>query len=245
MSKRQWRIEHVARRPRGGRVITKRSGHHLLRVWYPNPQRQANGQLLEILHPRRENPRCIFGERCKKNPEELIILGLASNPHKGETAQAADLYAAFHGQDPRQVLEVQRSAAVRSDYTALGDLDYLVFLPEKNSDGRKIEFSDDDAVKVASNSAGTQLYLIGGNQDLSGCLDEFPVDSSKDLIGLGPLVRISYLARKKFDGFREIAYYHDLGEETGVPPYGYYDKIKREIFIVGGEYRIQPEGIVN
>lgn len=250
MSKRQWRIEHVAAKPRGGRVITKRSGQHLLRVWYPNPRATAGAKVLQILHPRREsNPHCIFGEGIKRNPEELVILGL-SNPHRNTTnhaeeTRAADLYATFHGKDPREVLEIQRSAAMRMDYAALGDLDYLVFLPDGEKDARKIEFTKQDAVKLAANPEGTQLYFIGGNQDLSGCLAEFPIDAEKDLLDLGQVIRVSYFTRKKFDGFQPVYYFHDLGEDGGASPRGIYDKLKKEIFVAGGDYKIQAEGIVN
>jgi hypothetical protein len=248
--KSQWRIEHVAKKPRGGRVITKRAGKHLLRVWYANPGTgSGRAALLQILHPKRENPFCIFGERCKRNPEELVILGLA-NPHRNPTptaeqARAADLYSEFHGEDPRKILAVQRSAAMRLDYTALGDLEYIVFQPDGEKEARKIDFTKADGVKLAANAEGTQLYIIDGNQDLSGCLDDFPVDLEKDFLDLGQVVRVSYFTRKKFDGFKPVAYYHDLGEESGVRPRGGYDKLKKEIFIFGGEYKIKPEGIVN
>jgi len=251
VSKRQWRIEHVAAKPRGGRVITKRAGKHLLRIWYPNPRSPEREKVLQILHPRREsNPHCIFGEGIKRNPEELVILGLA-NPHRNptnrddEARSAADLYAAFHGKDPREVLEIQRSAAMRLDYAALGDLDYVVFLPDDEKDARKIEFTKTDAVKLAANPEGTQLYFIGGNQDLSGCLAEFPIDAEKDFLDLGQVVRVSYFTRKKFDGFQPVYYFHDLGEDGGTCPRGVYDKLKKEIFLIGGDYKIKPEGIVN
>lgn len=250
MAKGKWRIEHVARKPRGGRVITSHSGQHLLRVWYPNPQRRTHGKLLEILHPKRENPFCIFGERCKRNPEELVILGLTSNPnqntnHTSEAVRAAGLYAKFHGKDPAEILLLQRSAAMRSDYTSLGDLEYLVLLPAGETEAREITFDETDKVKLASNADGTQLYILGGNQDLTGALHQFPVDTTKDLIDLGEIIQVSYIARKKFDGFKTYAYYHDLGEESGVRPRAYYDKIKKEIAVVGGEYKIKAEGIIN
>ncbi|HXU18973.1 MAG TPA: hypothetical protein VN788_00160 [Verrucomicrobiae bacterium] len=73
----QFRIQHVATRPRGWRVRTKRHGAHELRIAFPPGKRKGSGQLLEILHPKGErNPSCTL---AGKNPAELVIFG---NPSK-------------------------------------------------------------------------------------------------------------------------------------------------------------------
>jgi hypothetical protein len=189
--------------------------------------------------------------RGNPGAEELVILGL-SNPHRGargrkrnSSGDAAALYKTFHGRDPKEILEIQQSAAIRQDYTALGDLDYVVFLPDGEKEARKIEFTDRDKVKLASNPEGTQLYFIGGNQNLAQCLDEFPGDHSKDFIDLGETMRVSYLARKSFDGFNPVYYYHDLGEDGGARPRAFYNKLQKVIFLVGGDYKVEAPGIVN
>ena len=76
----QFRIQHVAAKPRGWRVRTKTEGAHELRIAFPpGPRRTGSGKLLEILHPKGErNPKCGL---AGKNPMELIIFG-NPGPHK-------------------------------------------------------------------------------------------------------------------------------------------------------------------
>jgi len=188
-------------------------------------------------------------QRGNPGAEELVILGL-TNPHRGACARnssgsAAALYKKFHGRDPKEILEIQQSAVVLMDYTALGDLEYVVFWPDGQKDARRVDFPESDEVKLASNPAGTQLYFIGGNQDLSRSLKEFPGDHSKDFIDLGDVLRVSYFARKGFDGFEPIYYHHDLGEDGGSRPRAFYNKLQKTIFLVGGDYKVEAPGIVN
>lgn len=102
-----------------------------------------------------------------------------------------------------------------------------------------------DKVIVASNASGTQLYLLSGNQDLSGSLPRFGADDSKDFIELGDVVALTYLASKAQSDFEPVEWEHILGEESGVSPFGCWDKLKRRIFLVGGEYRVEAPGIIN
>lgn len=102
-----------------------------------------------------------------------------------------------------------------------------------------------DRVIVASNPSGTQLYLLGGNQDLSGSLPRFGVDDSKDFIELGDVAALTYLASKAQSDFEPVEWEHILGEESGASPFAFWDKLKRRIFLVGGEYRVEAPGIIN
>ncbi|MGH9406778.1 MAG: hypothetical protein ACRD3D_13200 [Terriglobia bacterium] len=102
-----------------------------------------------------------------------------------------------------------------------------------------------DKVCVASNAAGTQLYLVGGNQDVSGTLDEFDADDTKDFIELGDLAALTYLASKAQSNFEPMEWEHVLGEESGIAPFGYWNKLERRIYLVGGEYRVEEPGLIN
>lgn len=165
------------------------------------------------------------------------------NP-EGDLGQAADLYREFHGREPGEVLEVQESELARKDYTALGDLVELRFLTPAG--GKAIvKFSESEAVKVASSPNGRQLYLIGGNQDLTPSIADFGADPAKDLVDLGDAVFISYDASKWQTDFKPTIWEHKLGEESGVYPRGFFDKLKRRIFFAGGNYRIERPGIVD
>jgi hypothetical protein len=168
----------------------------------------------------------------RKNPDEL--------------EDAADLYREFHGRDPKEILEMQESDVARRDYAALGD---LIELHIRNEDGKvvKIEFSTEDAVKLASSPNGRQLYLLGGDQDITGSLDSFDksADVEKDLLDLGDAVVIVYDASKWQTNFKATEWKHDFGEESGVVPRAFFDRRNKRIFLAGGNYRVERPGIID
>lgn len=174
-----------------------------------------------------KNPK---GRRRKKlNPDEM--------------QQAIALYEKFHGADPSKILEVQESAAMRSTYAGLGD---LVELLVKCADGRTVRLSfEGDKIKAASNSAGTQIYFLGGNQNLNGSLAEFDADTTKDFVELGECVRIMYFTRKEADGFQPVDYHHKFGEEGGARPVLIYNKVQKRMILAGGSYTVEAPGIIN
>lgn len=167
-----------------------------------------------------------------------------SRKKNGSLEKAEKLYSDFHGKDATEVIEMQESDVSRQTYTALGD---LVDLTIETTAGTvaKIDFSKDDAVKVASAPGGRQLYLIGGSQDLDGALDKFDTDAAKDFVELGRAKQITYRARKSFNDFRLIDYYHDLGEESGNVPLAFYDRLRKRIYFVGGSYHVEAPGIID
>jgi hypothetical protein len=247
----KYRVEHVAPVPRGWKVRTKMEATHMLRIAFPPGRRQKGaGEVVEIFHPVNENPCALrnpyspetkMRQREARERAQRIRGARFSNP--GATERAAELYKEFHGKEPREILEMQESDAARQTYTALGDLAELVI--EAPAGKVKIGFSSDDAVKVASAPGGNQLYLLGGNQNIDSQLDRFGSDPGKDLVELGAAVQITYRARKSMDDFKLVDYYHNLGEETNEPPYAFYDRLKRRIFLAGGRYRVEAPGIIN
>ncbi len=278
----EFRTEHVQTKPAGWRVrtIVTDTGHELRIGFPPGGRKRGSGRLLQILHPRAENPSCDVTPRRavelanrelsdgKKNPAELVIFGLP-NPDSSEAEKAAELYEEFHGEAPKETLEAQRSARMRTDYTGLGRLDTLVvadgFTQEEFARFREemgaengnlgrvhkpantgiIEFSAGDKVTLASNAGGTQLYLIGGNQDLSPCLLDLGADPTKDQVDLGFCICVRYITEKAHVNHGSALYWHILGEESNRPPRLAYDKLKREIFFTGGEYVVKAPGIIN
>lgn len=189
---------------------------------------------------------------CKKNPgapdkkraardRAARIRTARLNPKKknlrprrnpSEEEQAVRLFQGFHGHDPKEIVEKHVSAATRLDYTALGD---LVYLKVETPVGKKFEFNfNGDGVKLASSPDGKQLYCIGGNQNILPCLDE---DSKqKDFIDLGDGIEVAYLARKIHGKFQPVEYYHEFGEVDGTLPRLMYDKLRKQIFFIGGNY---------
>jgi len=135
------------------------------------------------------------------------------------------------------VTELHESAAMRQDYAALGSLEYLIV---KTPLGDRVQFNfDGDGVTLASSPDGKQLYLIGGRQNLEKCLDHDSLQ--KDFIDLGDGLEVQYLARKIHGNFQPISYFHKFGEMNGARPRLMYDKLRRRIYFVGGEYFISAE----
>ena len=247
MSQARYHTQDVQPVPAGWRVRSVESGAHVIRVAFPpGPRRQGAGRVVQILHPlRSDNP-------CSINPPELVILGNPArpkgrrNPEEG-TEQAIESFREFHGRDPKEIVEMQRSAAMRMDYFAIGPLLGLAPYVE----GLKIpspEHWDDGGypvllfknVKLAMNPEGTQLYALGGDQDLGGTLGHFDADATKDFIDLCEIAYVTYEARKSLDQFDLVQYTHSFSEPR--PLLG-FDQVKREIFFVGGRYKATPLGI--
>lgn len=254
----QFTVQHVAVTPRGWHVRTKLEGKHRLRIAFPPGPRQTGvGKLVEILHPRGENP-CPQKKRYANPGEELLIFGNPSRRRKkndGELDDAELLYQEFHGRDPKEILKVQRSDASRKTYVACGPLLSIgayapgVALPTPahwdEYQGLCLDFRDGvtenydlnkKGVMLAANTEGTQLYAIGGDQDLDGVLDDFDVDASKDLVALCEAAFIVYFDEKPHTRFQGVEYMHKFDQPR--PVIG-YDRLKKEIFFVGGRYELK------
>jgi hypothetical protein len=107
-----------------------------------------------------------------------------------------------------------------------------------------------DGVRVCGAAGSSQLYFIGGRQNIDGLLGQFGVDEQKDFIALGVLVAYGYLAAKHIPDDPDvnevpIVWQHVLGEEGGDPPMIFYDKINKRMGLAGGTYTIEAPGITN
>ena len=84
----RYQVEHVAKVPRGFKVRSVRERGHIVRIAFPpGRRRKGSGEVVEILHPKKEknNPTCQVAENAKKNPSELLIFG---NPKKRKAKNA-------------------------------------------------------------------------------------------------------------------------------------------------------------
>lgn len=181
--------------------------------------------------------------RPRRNPAAGDFGGAA------ETQRAVKVFETFHGKQPQEILDVQRSDAMRSNYAAAGDLVALGLGNENHLHGDRLaqtwEKQADfisfrgDGVKLATSTNGRQLYLIGGRQNLDSALGYWQgIDPTKDLIDLGEAYFVVYDARKRHANFQPVEYTHEFGEKGGVRPRIVYDRLKKEIALVGGEYFI-------
>jgi hypothetical protein len=174
--------------------------------------------------------------------------GTHRNPDNEELAEAERLYKTFHGREPSEVLELQESDEARGELTALGDLVELTIVAP-NGDHVVVSFAN-DGVRLASAPGGRQLYLVGGNQDISAQLNLFGADESKDVIDLGEAKQVVYDAAKWQTGFQSQDWKHDFGEESGIRPRVFFKQAvsangKPRIFFAGGVYKVERPGIID
>jgi hypothetical protein len=203
------------------------------------------GRSLELKHAKKK----LAAARRAKQKGDIEFWGgqVRSLRNPSETTQAVRLFQKFHGKDPKGIAEAQRSAVIREDYTAVGKLVALC-MDDYGWPDRKITNEWDklpaitfekDGVTLASSPNGRQLYFIGGRQNLDACLEDFEgVDPSKDFIDLGEVFVIVYEARKSHNNFEPTDWVHQLGGKNQERPRLMYDKLKKEMFLAGGEYFI-------
>lgn len=194
--------------------------------------------------------------------EENIV---AVKPSKRNPDVSADaLYKKFHGRGPARskVYDVELVDPFQK-YPELAQLGKLKSLTVgefiEKMEGRtgdqprgsgpdawavQIDF-DENQPDVAAEPGGEQLFIVGGNQNVDRYLRDLRVDPGKDPSDLGFVYRIEYFTRKDFDQFRPVDYWHHFGEETHVQPRLVYDRANHRLQLIGGEYIVKREGIVN
>jgi hypothetical protein len=176
----------------------------------------------------------VWKTAIKANPKRSGPRRRRADRNPSETKQAVRLFQGFHGHDPKEISAQHVSAAVRLDYTALGDMKYLIV---ETPLGKEATFTfEGDGVKLASSPDGKQLYCIGGNQNILPLLEEHSAE--KDFIDLGDCLEVAYLARKVHGEFRPIEYFHEFGELNGALPRLMFDKVRKQLFFIGGDYFI-------
>jgi len=243
-----FRIQHIAVKPACFKVRTKIAGAHRLRIAFPpGRRRKGSGRLLEILHPKRENP-----ARC--NPAELLIFG---NPAGNQASK--ELYEDFHQTPPHEVIEAEERQDMPKHTAVLGDF-VAIGLDNRTADAERlhgdalahrwrecshVSFEHGD-VKLAADPHGGQLYFVGGDQKIpSDELRTLGAERSNGSLLVGPAVFIVYNARKLDQGGSMDQYTHEFGEEGGRRPSIYYDPKLQRLLLRGGSYRVEGVGIVN
>lgn len=199
-------------------------------------------------------------KRAKKNPQT-----------------AAQLYEEFHGKPADGVKDTKLPASQFNHHERLTQLGEAVSVyigegvelevhPRRGVTGSehldddepgwvaKLDFSSDNPPQLSSNPAGTQLFFVGGNQDIGSQLmrmaEDGIIDPSPEIIDCGFCLVVEYYTQKGFDDFRNFTYFHALGEETGgfpgdngANPRLIYNRIKKTLELAGGTYTVKPDGI--
>lgn len=165
-----------------------------------------------------------------------------SRKNPGDIEAAAEMSEAFHGRPARRVTEYEES---NDSPRTLAELGALLALEVDTPTGERIELTFGKGVKLAANPASGQLYIVGGDQSVS--LEEIGLEdeAAKDHSYIGEVVSILYHTKKGFHNFEPIDYHHVFGEDGGRCPRLSYDTINRRLYLSGGSYTIEPEGITN
>jgi len=155
---------------------------------------------------------------------------------------AARQFESFHGKPPNRIIEYEINDTHYPDNLAeMGKL--LELRIDLNRLNRNFPLRGFKACQATCTPDGRNIYFIGGDQSLD--LSALDIGSDKDAVELGPCTRIEYHTVKGFHNFEPTDYNHRFGEEDGVLPVLCYDRLNRSLFLVGGNYSVRAEGIVN
>jgi hypothetical protein len=168
----------------------------------------------------------------------------AHNPkrkRKNSESDAEQMYQTFHGKAPGRIVEYDELIKFPQNFAEMGRLVELRI--DLDSANRKFPFTHFGDCKVVCTPDGQNIYFVGGDQKIN--LGDLDIGGEKDFIELGPCVYICYHTTKDFHDFAPIDYFHEFGEEDGIKPMLAYDRLNQKLFLMGGNYNVKREGIVN
>jgi hypothetical protein len=176
-----------------------------------------------------------------RNPEP------AQDDGSEEYKQASHTAELFHGRPVKEEIEVKEVIKTHDWYVSIGPLVKLKIrtLTKRNA---TLPFprSGDGKVELFCSPDGRQFYLRGGDQILG--LEPIGMGEGtewyRDHMVIGECKEITYLDAKKFHKFKLIEYYHKLGEVTNKKPALLYDTLSKKLSIVGGQYRVELDDLI-
>ena len=181
--------------------------------------------------------------KLAKNPGALR--SLMRNLGIDEQGDAERMSEAFHGRPVREIIEVDEERQYDRYGAVLGYLVELAILADDDNSIIPIRFSDEipefdqDTVLVVSNSAGTNLEFVGGDQSIDWSKVDGAAQQDKYLVAVGPLHSITYYTDKHhLSGPKSqkygTPYEHEFGDEGGELPFLVYDQRNEHLLLVGG-----------
>ena len=209
----------------------------ILRDYWNVPRRQ----LEEYSRGLNKGYRIGYSKKPKRNPEP-------ADDGSDEYKQALRTAELFHGRPVKEEIEVKESIRTHDWYVSIGPLIKLKIrtLTKRNA---TLPFakSGEGLVHLFCSPDGRQFYLRGGDQEL----DLKPMGMGEDTkwyrdhMLIGEAKEITYQDRKKFHKFNLVEYYHKLGEDTKVKPMLAYDAFAKKLSIIGGQYHVEMEDLVD
>jgi hypothetical protein len=168
-----------------------------------------------------------------------------------EYRQASRTAELFHGRPVKEEIEVKEVIKTHDWYVSIGPLIKLIIKPVSKKPKKRVPLpfnqSEAGTVQLFCSPDGRQFYLRGGDQELD--LKAFGMDEGtrwfRDHMLIGEAVEITYRDKKKFHSFKLTDYYHKLGEETGEKPTLAYDTLSKKLSIIGGQYHVEMDDLVD
>lgn len=165
-----------------------------------------------------------------------------------EYEQAKRIAELFHGRPVKEEITVTESIREHDWLWRIGPLVKLKVrtLTKQNA---TLPFHQDEKgmVHLFCSPDGRQFYLRGGDQELN--LEVLGMGEStewyRDHMLIGEAKEITYRDKKKFHRFKLIDYYHKLGEVTKQKPMLAYDAFAGRMQIIGGQYKVETEDLVD
>lgn len=207
------------------------------------------------------------GKRVKK--ANAATAGRRNNPSRSNPSasmhEAEQLSREFHGREPEEIEEYTEVEEYDKNLAKLGDLEELVII-SGNGNGKRGSSREQSITPISFENCGVrlaakgnQLQFVGGDQELNldELVSEIPelqdqVDDGKNLYDIGEVYSIVYFTDKHHlagdksqkDG---SSYEHQFSEENNGKnrPRLQYDRRNAAMRLVGGGYKIKPEGIWN
>ena len=190
-----------------------------------------------------------YRDLARKHPAELLVMG--ANPRvevvHGENPPVEEIVERFSGQEAEFVDVYNEPHMQRGRYGQLGPLLALYIKPVKGGQVQRINFGEKDQPLIVTDSTARQIYFVGGNQDISECLDAFGArDRGDGRYELGQARRIDYQCRKEHVAHpEEDLWKHNHGEEDSSLPTVLFDARSKRLLYEGGNYRIEGAWIHN
>ena len=181
-------------------------------------------------------------KRKGRNPAMLTLVNGAARRGRGRRRKNSDdLYQDFHGHPSTRDVQVYGPDGMPGETVMLGELDEIYYSHDGDSSAKGLTsdcLNFNGSCCLASNKGGNKYFIVSTNRN---SLPRFDPNGE-----FGFATRVTYRARKDhLEGdSREHGYWHKLGEENGVLPKLCTDSEGLLVFR-GGDYRTEPDGIIN
>ena len=213
----------------------------------PKPRKKTKKNVTRPAAPSRGKSRPNAGPRSVRKSKKAMKKFLPGFKRKRRNSQnsmsgAKAMFEQFHGKPAGRIIDYEQVYRYPDKFAEIGlPLRELRF--DLDTHNRDFPLSDFGRCQVVTTPDGTNIYFLGGDQKID--FDALNISSDKDFVELGPCTYIEYHTVKGFHDFEPTDYRHRFGEEDGVQPVLAYDRRNHTLFLIGGAYRVRPEGIVN